>query len=105
MGPATGKSCPKEGSSRPRCGFGSGSTSGWLLFGEWPWKGTMPYVGLCPQTPQKCAGFRMEPPMSEPSSSAESPAAMAAAEPPELPPGILDRSHGLLVVPYFELYV
>mmetsp|Transcript_109004 Transcript_109004/g.243434 ORF Transcript_109004/g.243434 Transcript_109004/m.243434 type:complete len:218 (+) Transcript_109004:595-1248(+) len=105
MGPATDKSCPKEGSNLVGCGFGSGSTSGWLLLGARPWPGTRPYVGLCPQTPQKCAGFRMEPPMSEPSSSAESPAAIAAAEPPELPPGVLDRSHGLLVMPYISLYV
>ena len=39
----------------------------------------------------------MEPPVSLPRLAAHSPAATAAAEPPELPPGILDKSHGLRV--------
>ena len=99
---------------------------------------------LCPQIPQKCAGLRMLPPMSDPissacardsdpqecdlgpanifymfsivniswaprtvaggsesrgGSSADRPAAMAAAEPPEEPPGLRVRSQGLFVVP------
>ncbi len=41
--------------------------------------------------------------MSEPTSSALSPAAMAAALPPLLPPGVRARSHGLLVRPKIGL--
>ncbi len=41
--------------------------------------------------------------MSEPTSSALSPAAMAAALPPLLPPGVRPRSHGLLVRPKIGL--
>ncbi len=47
--------------------------------------------------PQSAAGWRMEPPVSEPSVSGSSPAATAAAEPPELPPGTRVKSHGLAV--------
>ena len=43
--------------------------------------------------------------MSLPSSSAESPAAIAAAEPPDEPPGVRAGSHGLFVVPKIGLWV
>ena len=49
--------------------------------------------------PQKCDGMRIEPAMSLPSSSDVNPAATEAAGPPDDPPGVRDRSHGLLVVP------
>src|SRR2546430_10578624 len=42
----------------------------------------------------------MDPPMSEPTSRALSPAACAAALPPLLPPGVRPRSHGLFARPY-----
>jgi len=42
--------------------------------------------------------LRIDAPMSLPSSSADSPAASAAAEPPELPPGVRVVSQGLFVV-------
>jgi len=58
---------------------------------------------LCPYTPQYAAGLRMLPPMSLPYSSPLSPAAVAAAEPPDDPPGPRVWSHGLLVVPYTSL--
>ncbi len=48
-------------------------------------------------TPQREAGWRMEPPVSLPRESTASPAATAAAEPPEEPPGTLVRSWGLAV--------
>ena len=41
----------------------------------------------------------MEPPISDPASNPVKPAARAAALPPEEPPGILFKSHGLFVVP------
>ena len=47
--------------------------------------------------PQSAAGWRMEPPVSEPSVAMASPAARAAALPPEEPPGTRVRSHGLQV--------
>ena len=44
-------------------------------------RGTMPQLGLWPKTPQKCAGFRIDEPISLPASSPVSPAASAAADP------------------------
>ena len=41
----------------------------------------------------------MDPPMSEPASKPVKPAASAAALPPDEPPGIRSKFHGLLVVP------
>ncbi len=43
--------------------------------------------------------------MSEPSAQSASPAATAAAEPPEEPPGTVARSHGLCVGPKAEFSV
>ena len=54
---------------------------------------------LVSERPQKWAGTLMDPPMSEPSSKGVMPAAKAAAEPPEDPPGVLSKSQGLFVVP------
>ncbi len=48
-----------------------------------------------PERPQQALGMRMEPPPSEPVASGTIPAASAADEPPEDPPGPLDRSNGL----------
>src|SRR6266540_2619344 len=74
-----------------------------LLFGTAPRCGTRSRVGLCAKMPQKCAGARSEPPISEPSSNGTKPAASAAAAPPDDPPGVRERSHGLLVVPYLVI--
>jgi len=52
---------------------------------------------LSPTTPQKAAGWRIEPPVSVPSPPAARPAATAAAGPPDEPPGTRVRSHGLRV--------
>lgn len=62
-----------------------------------PYRDTRPYVGLSPTTPQKCAGCRMLPPVSEPREALHWRAATAAAEPPEEPPGTRLVSHGLRV--------
>src|SRR5579864_9228522 len=64
-----------------------------------------PGVGFRPQIPLKCAGTRMEPPPSLPTPPAEHPDAIAAASPPLEPPGVRDRSQGLLVRPYRRLSV
>ena len=58
-----------------------------------------------PTTPQRAAGWRMEPPVSEPSASGAKPAATAAAEPPDDPPGTRLRSWGLRVGPNAEASV
>src|SRR5436305_11384955 len=50
-----------------------------------------------PTTPQKLAGWRIEPPVSVPRATGASPAATAAAEPPDEPPGMRIKSHGLRV--------
>ncbi len=61
--------------------------------------GTSPAVGLIDASPQKCAGSRTLAPESVPTPQGEQPAAIAAASPPLLPPGVRSRSHGLFVRP------
>src|SRR5262249_45741403 len=56
--------------------------------------GTRPSVCLKPTTPQHAAGMRLDPPPSVPMPIGASPAATAAAAPPEDPPGVRDQSHG-----------
>src|SRR2546427_8203518 len=58
-----------------------------------------------PTTPQKAAGWRMEPPVSLPNAPAARPPATAAADPPDDPPGTRLRSHGLRVGPKAECSV
>jgi len=67
-------------------------------------------VGFSPTTPQKAAGCRMEPPVSEPSAQMASPAATAAVEPPDerhgpQVPGIVGGAEGgvLRAGPHGEL--
>lgn len=52
-----------------------------------PWRETNPYVGFSPTTPQNAAGWRTDPPVSDPSAAKQAPDETAAALPPELPPG------------------
>ena len=49
--------------------------------------------------PEKPAGMRIDPPPSVPMASIPMPAAREAAAPPDEPPGVLVRSHGLRVMP------
>ena len=71
-----------------------------------PQREQRPYVGLHPTMPQNEAGVRIEPPVSDPVAAMHSPAATAAAEPPEDPPGIRNLSglvlslYGLRTAPY-----
>src|SRR6202040_2542491 len=60
---------------------------------------TRPKVCLKPTTPQHAAGMRLDPPPSVPMPKGASPAATAAAAPPDEPPGVRRRSHGLAVRP------
>jgi hypothetical protein len=55
--------------------------------------------------PQSAAGCLIEPPVSEPSAQGARPAATAAADPPEEPPGTRLGSQGLCVGPYAEFSV
>src|SRR6185369_10394686 len=58
-----------------------------------------------PTTLQKAAGWRIEPPVSVPSAAKISRAATAAAEPPELPPGVRSGAYGFWVVKNAEFSV
>ena len=58
-----------------------------------------------PTTPQKLAGWRTEPPVSEPSAAGTTPAATSAAEPPEEPPGTRSGSIGFFTRPNAECSV
>src|SRR3989338_4893800 len=62
-----------------------------------PCRETAPYVVFNPTTPHKLAGWRMDPPVSEPKAATAIWAATAAAEPPDEPPGTRVRSCGFLV--------
>ena len=52
-----------------------------------------------PTRPQQAAGIRIEPPPSLACANGSMPDATAAAEPPDDPPGVRARSHGLWVGP------
>src|SRR5437763_5668076 len=56
-------------------------------------------------TPQNAAGWRTEPPVSEPRAAGTMRAATAAAEPPDDPPATRVTSHGLRVTPKAECSV
>ena len=58
-----------------------------------------------PTTPQSAAGWRIEPPVSEPSASGAKPAATATALPPDEPPGTLVGSCGFFDGPNAEFSV
>ena len=58
-----------------------------------------------PTTPQKLAGLRSEPPMSEPCASQAMPVASATAAPPDEPAAERDVSQGLRVAPNTSLKV
>ena len=57
---------------------------------------------MSPTTPQSAAGWRIEPPVSVPIAQGAVPAATAAAEPPEEPPGTRVESQGLVTGPKAE---
>src|SRR5699024_12132106 len=62
--------------------------------------GTRPYGALNPTVPVKAAGSLVEPAMSEAVARGANPAASAAAEPPDDPPGESSRFQGLRVTPH-----
>ena len=58
-----------------------------------------PRCGLSPTSPQQAAGILIEPPPSLPWAIGTMPAAVAAAAPPDDPPGVRSVSQGLRVGP------
>ena len=61
--------------------------------------GTRPNDAFMPGIPQNDDGMRTEPAPSVPTASGPIPAATAAAAPPDEPPGVRPRSHGLRAGP------
>src|SRR3954464_13705941 len=62
-------------------------------------KGTRPWLGFRPNTPQKLAGMRMEPAAPMPKRMTPRVSAAAAAAPAEEPPVVTSVFHGLRVIP------
>src|SRR5947199_4932240 len=58
-----------------------------------------PTVVFNPVTPQKCAGNRIEPPVSEPNAAKVSRAATAEPDPDDEPPVTCPWRHGLCTAP------
>src|SRR6056297_785357 len=67
--------------------------------------GTIPGDGRKPTMPQKDAGMRNDPPVSEPVQIGSMSAARAAADPPDEPPQVRIGSKGLPVAPQTGLRV
>jgi hypothetical protein len=63
-----------------------------------PFRELRPYVGLKPTIPHILAGCLIDQPVSVQSAAGIIPAATAAADPEEDPPGIRVVSHGFLVI-------
>ena len=61
--------------------------------------GSVPWLGLYPTTPQNAAGRMIEPVVCVANATGTIPAATAAAEPDDDPPGVLVTSWGLTVGP------
>ena len=78
-------------------------TSNDILKSNSPYRETAPYVGFSPTTPQCDAGFRIEPPVSEPNVKSARSAAIAAAGPEDEPPGISSGFVGFFVGPKAEV--
>jgi hypothetical protein len=68
-------------------------------------RGKAPTEGFQPTSPVWLAGRRIEPPPSVPIAAAAMPAATLAAAPPDEPPGVSRRSHGLRVTPNMSFFV
>src|SRR5205809_3622406 len=68
-------------------------------------KETRPRDGFMPKSPVQDAGMRIEPPPSLACAAGTMPAATAAEAPPDEPPGVRERSHGLRATPKRSLSV
>ena len=67
--------------------------------------GTRPSDGFSPDSAVADDGMRIDPPPSDPVASGTIPDASAADVPPDEPPGVRSRSHGLRVMPKVGLSV
>ncbi len=76
-----------------------GPTCATLPKGDRGYAGTRPKLAFMPTLPQKAAGMRTLPAPSVPMLSWPRPAAIAAAVPPEDPPGVRVGSQGLRLMP------
>ena len=74
-----------------------------IVMSRSPYLETAPYVGFNPVIPQCDAGFRIEPPVSEPSVKSARFAAIAAADPEDDPPVISFGFVGFFVGPNAEV--
>jgi hypothetical protein len=83
----------------------SGPGDAWTTRPLGPGDAIRPCAGFDPYSPHRALGIRIEPPMSEPIASVATPAANAAAEPPDDPPGVHSKFHGLRVTPQRILQV
>jgi hypothetical protein len=70
-----------------------------------PYLETRPYVGLSPTTPQNAAGWRIDPPVSDPRAAVDIPARTETAAPPLDPPGTRVSSCGSFARPNAEFSV
>ena len=73
--------------------------------GKTPSTGIRPHEGFMPTRPQQAAGSRIEQPVSVPRPMSQSPAAIAAALPPDEPPAVAPGSAGLPTVPYHGFWL
>ena len=64
-----------------------------------------PLVGFKPTSPHHAAGILIDPPPSVAVAIGAIPAAIAAPEPPDEPPGEASTFHGFAVAPYRRLSV
>ena len=64
-----------------------------------------PKLGFSPKQPVNEAGSRTEPPPSLAVTSETTPPAIAADEPPDEPPGVRSRFHGLRDTPNSRFFV
>src|SRR5262245_41465763 len=67
--------------------------------GNTPLRGTSPKVVFKPRTPQQAAGTRIDPAVSEPYATSASSFPTETADPLDEPPGMRNRSKGLIGVP------
>ena len=73
--------------------------------GNTPSVGMRPHSDLSPTMPQHAAGRRIEQPVSLPMPMSQSPAASAAALPPDDPPVVRPGCAGLRTVPYHGFWL
>src|SRR3954453_2712249 len=96
----SGPAIRPSSSAQPSAGGASGPTvSSDCDNGMAPARLMRPTVVFSPVTPQKCAGSRIEPPVSEPNAAKVNRAATAEPEPDDEPPVMWSIFQGLRTAP------